>query len=521
MDINVQIREITDRNAVKINSILSKAVLVFLILCPVVILINSAGITEYSVRQLVEINAVLLVFSVLPSIFVSRSYDDNSNRFVILACMEIVVCLLVINPVINVAMLYILVPIVSLVYLRRDIFVSVARNCFFVLLIMEAVKFYGYIRSATDLTLNSLYEQSYESLIPTVLGYVIVMVTIYLVFGWLRDVLVSVFVEQLETDKDKGQKLVPVVAEVEEEKDTVYNVKGLFLAVNQTVQGLIRGKDKSLVVNVDYDLPAQLKGKPEQLKLALVNILSDFLQFTEQGTVTLSVTYEKGITPRKGQNMTVICRILCSEDLTDGLREGITMGFALAKNIITGMGGIILDKTFGHAMRQTCYTISYLQEVADEETLMMVKQKNRSEQENLITVSQKKAQDSLFGRQVKALVADDSPENQRLLKAILKSFGVTATCVSSGQEAIEKLQTRGYDFVILDHMMPQKGGIQTAKEIRQMDEPYFELLPLMVMSSNVNEEFKKIFTDSGFTEIISKPIKAEELRLAISRIYLQ
>ena len=42
-----------------------------------------------------------------------------------------------------------------------------------------------------------------------------------------------------------------------------------------------------------------------------------------------------------------------------------------------------------------------------------------------------------------------------------------------------------------------------------------------VMSSNVNEEFKKIFTDCGFTEIISKPIKAEELRLAISRIYLQ
>ncbi|MCR5338911.1 MAG: response regulator [Lachnospiraceae bacterium] len=519
MDINVQIREMTDQNAAKINSILSKAVLVFLILCPVVILVNSAGITEYSVRRLVEINIALLVFSVLPSLFCARSYDDNSCRFVILTCIEVIVCLLVVNPVVNVTMLYILVPIISLVYLKKEIFVKVARNCFFALLVVEAVKFYAFIRSDTNLTVNSLYEQSYESLIPTILGYVIVMVTIYLVFGWLRDVIVSVFMQQLETEKE--QKIIPVVANVEEEKDTVYNVKGLFLAVNQTVQGLIRGKDKSLVVNVDYDLPAQLKGKPEQLKLALVSMLSDFLQFTEQGTVTLSVTFEKGITPRKGQNMTVICRILCSEDLTDSLREGITMGFALAKNIITGMGGIILDKTFGNAMRQTCYTVSYLQTVADEETLMMVKQKNRSQQEDLITVSQKKAQDTLFGRQVKALVADDSPENQRLLKAILKSFGVTATCVSSGQEAIEQIQTRGFDFVILDHMMPQKGGIQTAKEIRQMDEPYFELLPLMVMSSNVNEEFKKIFTDCGFTEIISKPIKAEELRLAISRIYLQ
>ena len=286
------------------------------------------------------------------------------------------------------------------------------------------------------------------------------------------------------------------------------------------MQGLIRGKDKSLTVNVDYDLPSKLKGKPEQLQLALVNMLSDFLQFTEQGTVTLSVTYEKGITPRKGQNITVICRVHCSEDLTDKLQEGITMGFALAKNVISGMGGIVLDKSFGNAIRQTCYTVSYLQEVADEETLMAVKQKNRDDQQDRILDSRKKAQNSIFGREVKALVADDSKENQRLLKAILKKLGVTAVCVSSGQEAIERIKAKDCDFVLLDHMMPQKGGIQTAKEIRQTEDPYYELLPLMVMSSNVTEESRQIFSECGFTEIISKPIKEEELRLAISRIYL-
>ena len=327
------------------------------------------------------------------------------------------------------------------------------------------------------------------------------------------------FTLNVEQEEPAASKAVPESVEKEEE-DVTYNVKGLFLSINQTVQGLIRGKDKSLVVNVDYNLPAELKGNPEQIKIAIVNILSDFLQFTEEGTVTLSVTYEKGIVPRKGQNITVICRILCSEDLTDALHNGITMGFALAKNVIGKMGGIILDKSFGTALRQTCYTVTFLQEVANEETLGMVKQKNRDEQEALISISRKREQNLLQGREVKALIVDDSKENIRLVSAILKSFGVKSQGVTTGQEAIERLYSKGIDFVIIDHMMPGKSGIQTAKEIRQIDEPYFELLPLMVMSSNITDEFRQIFADAGFSEIISKPIKEEELRLAISRIYL-
>ena len=121
---------------------------------------------------------------------------------------------------------------------------------------------------------------------------------------------------------------------------------------------------------------------------------------------------------------------------------------------------------------------------------------------------------------VKALVVDDSKENRRLISAILKGFGIHATTAATGQEAIDKISSKAFDFVIIDHMMPGKSGIQTAKEIRQMEDPYFELVPLMVMSSNVTDEFRHIFEESGFSEIISKPIQEEELRLAISRIYL-
>ncbi|MCR5281995.1 MAG: response regulator [Lachnospiraceae bacterium] len=517
MDTKEQFKELIEQNEKRVNTILSRGNLAFLILCPVIILVTLSGVLVIPRDQMVGVVTILALLALVPAIVCPRVYHESTARIVVLTAMEVTVCILGLNPIFSVSMLYLLVPLVSLMYLKKDVFLAVARNCFFAMLITELLKFLDLIRNNEEVTLGSVYRQSYDNLIPVVFGYVLVMLVMYFLYGWIYSLMLFV----LNIEKEQ-QPVVRTVAEPEEKEaeSITYNVKGLFLSINQTVQGLIRGKDKTLAVNVDYNLPAALKGNPEQIKLAIVSILSDFLQFTDEGTVTLSVTYEKGIVPRKGQNITIICRILCSEDLTEKVRDGITMGLALAKNVIGKMGGVILDKSFGTTLTQTCYTVSFLQEVAEEETLGMLKQKNRDEQEALISISRKREQNLLQGREVKALIVDDSKENIRLVSAILKSFGVKSQGVTSGQEAIERLYSKGIDFVIIDHMMPGKSGIQTAKEIRQIDDPYFELLPLMVMSSNITDEFRQIFAEAGFAEIISKPIKEEELRLAISRIYL-
>ena len=514
MEQDPKMRELYAQNMQQVNSILSKSAIVMLILCPVLFLINLAGITGYGQMQLIRICVVIGVLSLLPFILNSKIYNENLNRILVLGCIEAVACIVGMNPVVRINMLYLLVPIVSVMYLQRDFFFHVARNCFFVMLLVELARFF-LVMDKRNMTMGNAYQTAYEDAIPLVLGYLMVMIVIYFLFDWLSKFVKKVIEMEPETNEKKTTAII-----VQEEKPSDYHVKGLFLEVNQTVQGLIRGKDKSLVVNVDYGLPVRLIGKQEQLKRAIISMLSDFLQFTEQGTVTLSVTYDKGIAPRKGQNITLICRILCSEDLTDKIHDGHAMGFALAKNIILGMDGLLLDKTFGSAVRQTCYTISLLQEVADEETLIMVKEKNRSEQESLISKSRKKEINLLSGRKAKALIVDDSAENRRLVRSILRSFGIDAEMAASGQEAISMIESKAYDFAIIDHMMPGKSGMQTAKEIRQKEEAYFELLPLMVMSSNVTDESRQMFRECGFSEIISKPVKEEELRIAISRIYL-
>lgn len=85
-----------------------------------------------------------------------------------------------------------------------------------------------------------------------------------------------------------------------------------------------------------------------------------------------------------------MCRIDCSEDLTEDLRYGNAPGFALAKNMIQKLNGIFLDKTAGAEVRQTKFVISFLQTVEDEETIGQIKEKHREEQKELITDSRKR-----------------------------------------------------------------------------------------------------------------------------------
>ena len=511
MNQHLYMRDFIKDNNRKINGILGKLIAAFLMLIPAAVIAWQVDVLVMEKSTLIKVCLLILVASVVPVIVCRYSYNETVNRCVCLTVMEGLVCLVACNDVISLKLLYVIVPLVSLLYADKAVFVHTARNCFFAMLFVFLYKFFH-----TDSRLHTLrytYQTSYEEMLATVLEYLILMLLMYLLCTKERDMILSGFL--LEKRED-GSYVTAAAPAVETAQTAPYNTKGLFLEINQKMQSMIRGKDKVFLLHVDYDLPSVLMGDTEKIRLAMINILSDLLQFTEQGTVTMTVTYEKGILPRKGQNITLVCKIDCSEDLTEDLRYGNAPGFALAKNMIQKLNGIFLDKTVGGEVRQTRFVISLLQMVEDEKTIGEIKEKHREEQKELITDSRRKAQNLYYAKQVKALVVDDSTANCKLVASLLKSYGMQAKTVESGEEAIEELRTRKYDFVILDHMMPVKGGIQTAKEIRQLGDPYFELLPLLVMTSNITEEAKQIFYDCGFSEVISKPIKEEELRQALA-----
>lgn len=483
--------------------------LAFLILCPVVLMAKSVGIPAFELSMAVKICIGLVALCVFPLIFSRYSYHEAWNKCVCLTVLEILVCLLVCSDVVKVTLLYALVPLISVLYVDAGLFVHTARNCFLAMLAVEAGMFFYRYQQAVKT--DALFQADYLAFVALGLEYLLIMVALYFMLRHFEEMIFSGY--KLENRGDGTYATAATV--IQEQVEERYNTKGLFLDISHRVESLTQGQSKKLVSVIDDELPGMLKGDPEKIKLALINLLSDFIQFTQKGEVVFEVSYEKGITPKKGQNITVVCKIRCEEDLSEDLRYGNALGFALGKNMIQKLNGVILNKSGGNPYA-THYVISFQQMVDGAETIFQMRSMRKREQDMLIAESRKKAENLMYVKAGKALIVDDNEMNQKLVAAILKSYGLDSVCVSTGEDAVKTVQSKEFNLIILDYMMPVKGGLQIAKEIRQLGDPYYEEIPLIAMTSNNTEESKMMFYDNRFAEVISKPIKEDELRLAIA-----
>lgn len=492
-----------------VNDILRWFPLAFLIMCPAVFIMNQAGVIDFELSLLIGICIGIIFLCVLPLLFSRYCYHEAWNRTVILAVIEFFVCVLAASGVIDVTIMYAFVPILALLYVDPAVFIHTARNCFIAMLLIEIGKMVYYYQLAVKQRV--VFQSNYMGLVALVIEYVLLMVALYYLLQHFEMMISSGY--KIE---NRGDGTFTIAASaIQEQVEDSYNTKGLFLDVTHRVESMTQGQAKKLVSSIDDELPSQLKGDPEKVKLMLINILSDFVQYTETGEVQFEVSYEKGITPKKGQDVTIVCKIRCEQDLTEDLRYGNALGFALGKNMLQKLNGVILNKS-GGAPYVTQYVISFRQTVDSAETLRQMRSSRKREQDMLIAESRKKAENLMYVKAGKALIVDDNEMNQKLVAAILKSYGLDSVCVSGGDEAVEVVQSKEFNLIILDYMMPVKGGLQIAKEIRQLGDKYFEEIPLIAMTSNNTEESKMMFYDNRFAEVISKPIKEDELRLAIA-----
>jgi class 3 adenylate cyclase/CheY-like chemotaxis protein len=107
------------------------------------------------------------------------------------------------------------------------------------------------------------------------------------------------------------------------------------------------------------------------------------------------------------------------------------------------------------------------------------------------------------------LVVDDTPENIRLLDAVLSPRGYTVDAVSSGAQALDRLAAEPPpDLVLLDIVMPEIDGYEVCRRIRAT--PATELLPVVMITASSGEE-KLRALEAGADDFVMKPFDQAEL----------
>lgn len=119
-------------------------------------------------------------------------------------------------------------------------------------------------------------------------------------------------------------------------------------------------------------------------------------------------------------------------------------------------------------------------------------------------------------RGITALVVEDNLINQRLIKLLLKEYGISVSAVSNGDEAVEMCREHKYDIVFMDIDMPVKDGILATQEIKSEEGP-MDRMPIIALTALAMEGDREYILDKGLDDYLSKPLTREKLEYVLQK----
>ena len=289
----------------------------------------------------------------------------------------------------------------------------------------------------------------------------------------------------------------------------------------------IRTMEKSLkfFVEVDSNLPSQLLGDERRIKQILLNLLTNAVKYTKEGSVTLIVNWDDsapdkpllrvsvadtGIGIRK-ENIQYLYDVFKRFDEKSNTKiEGSGLGLAISKQLLDLMDGeISVDSIY---MKGSTFTVVIPQQVANPLPIG-----DESFLENSHKVTYETYRQTFEAPEAKILVVDDNEMNAMVVSKLLGATKVQVDCVTSGVECLEKTQKQYYNVILMDYMMPEMNGAETVQLLREQVNGLCKDSAVIVLTADTLSEARALCQDYDFDSYLEKPIQGIQLEEEILR----
>ncbi len=115
----------------------------------------------------------------------------------------------------------------------------------------------------------------------------------------------------------------------------------------------------------------------------------------------------------------------------------------------------------------------------------------------------------------KVLIVDDDVTNLHISESVVKACGVKTYIVPGGKAAIQCYEhLKPFDAIFIDHLMPDMDGMETMKQLRQLEGG--DSVTIIAMSANEDEDARERFIEAGFDGFIEKPIERDQVELFLT-----
>jgi PAS domain S-box-containing protein len=261
-------------------------------------------------------------------------------------------------------------------------------------------------------------------------------------------------------------------------------------------------QEKNLKLTKEYDarIPKIVIGDPVRLHQIILNLISNSVKFTKEGEITVrvkvlkedekSVTIEFavrdtgiGIAEEKMEHIFESFQQASSD--TARLYGGTGLGLAIVKQLVETQGGKI--------------TVNSKLKEGSTFSFVLPFQKTNAEK----VLEKEMIELDVKAKNIKVLVVEDIVLNQLLMKTLLDDFGFDHDIAGNGKLAIEKLQNKSYDIILMDLQMPEMNGFETTRYIRNKMNSQ---IPIIALTADVTTADLKKCKAVGMNDYISKPI---------------
>jgi PAS domain S-box-containing protein len=260
--------------------------------------------------------------------------------------------------------------------------------------------------------------------------------------------------------------------------------------------------EKNLVLYKEYDdrIPEVLLGDPVRLHQIILNLVSNAVKFTLKGSITVSerllsedaekVTIEfavadTGIGIPEDKVNKIFDNFQQASSGTSRLYGGTGLGLAIVKQLVEPQGGKVVVKSEIDKGSTFSFTLSFQKTTETTEVPTII--------ENFDTEM----------NDINVLVVEDIPLNQLLMKTLLDDYGFDRDIASNGKIAIERLQAKSYDVILMDLQMPEMNGFEATDYIRNV---LHSNIPIIALTADVTTADLAKCRAVGMNDYIAKPV---------------
>ncbi|MBD0401116.1 response regulator [Flammeovirga sp. EKP202] len=298
-------------------------------------------------------------------------------------------------------------------------------------------------------------------------------------------------------------------------EEQVIDVKEVTSSIIDAFSIQTNQKGLNTILDISKKVPERIVGDPVRLKQVLINLYSNAVKFTFDGSIIISVrnkfendkkvtlqfsVKDTGIGIEKDKIDHIFNSFTQASNETTRKFGGTGLGLSISKQLVELQGGQMYIESTVDLGSTFYFEITFKKYIATTKAVSNASslQKNTAE-----------VQDKPSSKKI--LLVEDNEVNQMLVLRLLKKWGYVSDLAENGKIALEKLSETDYDLILMDVHMPEMDGYSATKEIRSSFPASKRDVPIIAMTASaLKGEFERC-KKAGMNDYISKPFKKDNL----------